>query len=105
MFRMCTRFASLHDFFAAVRSETRHYRYVTDEVLSWPITEYQLWLDDSTPDKKPLEVELRGFLEKCARWYRWLKPAKPRAHWEPPGEPPEWQQESFKLFGIDWRPI
>ena len=97
------RFASLDEFFTAVRSETRHFRHVTDELLQWPITEYQLWLSDNSP-KKPFEVELPMFLESCARGYRRPKPAKPPAYWEPPGEPPEWQKQLFELFGIDWRP-
>src|SRR5688572_29821768 len=60
---MFTRFASVDDFLNTVMSEQRHYSQLKDEALRQPVTEYQLWLDDSSPDKKPFEVEFRKFLE------------------------------------------
>jgi hypothetical protein len=99
-----TRFESLDDFFKAVKAETRHYRHVTDEVLSRAITEYQLWQDDSSPDKKPFEVEFRTFLETSAKIRRRLPHLKRvyKGFDLPPLSDAD--KHLYELFGIDWRP-
>jgi SOS response associated peptidase (SRAP) len=68
------------------------------------MTEYQPWLDDSSPDKKPFELEFRAMMELRARMYRRSRPVKPPAYWEPRGKPSDANQHIFELLGIDWRP-
>jgi hypothetical protein len=100
---MFTRFASVDDFFHAVMSEQRHYSQIKDEMLRWPCTEYALWLDDSSPDKKPFEVEFRKFLEVGASICSMPTPARPPAYWERI-EPSEAKKHLYELFGLEWRP-